>query len=143
MAALFSTQKAPDPSKSRSSWTGAAFLVESMLLLVFLIGSFAVFTQMFAKAIEQADESRAITVAVAAASNSAEQFAADPASADGTSQTVVDGMVVQRQVTVQKRDHGTFYTADIMVYKDASSFTNGTAEPLYTIRTARYVSGVS
>lgn len=143
MATVFGNKSTPSPSKSRSSWTGVAFIVESMLLLVFLIGSFAVFTQMFAKAIYQADESRTITAAVTAASNSAERFAANPASADASSQDIVDGMVVVRQVTTQKRDHGTFYTADIMVYADAASYASGQAEPLYTIRTARYVSGVS
>jgi len=47
----------------------------------FLIGSMAVFTQLFGYAVERSDSSRALTEAVAAAENAAERFAADPASA--------------------------------------------------------------
>ena len=45
----------------RKRWAGAAFLVEAMLLLLFLVASMAIFTQLFAATAERANESRNLT----------------------------------------------------------------------------------
>ena len=118
--------------RSLPSWSGMAFLVEAMLLLVFLIGSMAVFTQLFGYAVERSGSSRALTEAVAAAENAAERFAADPASAPAQ---VQDGdMRVVCNVSDENAAGGTLYRATISVYRD------GQDEPVYAIRTARYSS---
>ena len=118
--------------RSLPSWSGMAFLVEAMLLLVFLIGSMAVFTQLFAHAVDRSESSRVLTEAVAAAENAAERFAAAPASAPAQ---VRDGnMLVKGDVADEKTAGGTLYNATITVYRD------GQDEPVYTIQTARYSS---
>lgn len=119
---------------TKPTWSGVAFIIESMLLVVFLIASLSVFTQLFSSAVNNAEHSRSITAAVALASNSAERFAADPEEEAG--ETVSGNMRVVCDVTSEDRPAGTLYHATISVY-------NGpVAEPVYTIQTARYVSGV-
>lgn len=95
-------------------WSGAAVLVESMLLLVFLTASLAVFVQMFSAALERADESAQLTAAVAAASDTAEQFAAYPTQANG--QHMVDDLLVTCNVKREPHESGTLYKAEISVY---------------------------
>lgn len=130
-------------------WSGAAVLVEAMLLLVFLIASLAVLMQMFSAAVNRADESAQLTAAVAAAADTAEQFAADPTQAAGT-KTEGDLLVVCT-VTPEPREAGTLYHAEISVYAaetDAGSGDrtavdiNPTAQPVYSISTSRFESEV-
>lgn len=121
-------------TSGRPGWASAAFIVESLLLLVFLVGSLAVFTQMFAAAAEQASEAGALSAAVAAAGNTAERFAADPESIQP--EVHADGMRVISDVTQEARDGGVLYHATISVFAEDG------AHPLYTITTSRYESGV-
>ncbi len=121
---------------SGTSRAGTAMLVEAMILLVFLIASLAVFMQMFSASLTRADESRELTMAVAAASDVAEQFAAYPEQAGG--EQTLDGMHVVCDVQEEPRPSGILYRADISVYAD-----DGSAEPLYSITTARFESEVS
>ena len=121
-------------TSARPGWASGAFIVESLLLLVFLIGSLAVFTQMFAAAAEQASQGGTLSAAVAAASNTAEQFAADPASVEPEAQA--GDLRVVSDVTQDIRDGGVLYHATISVF-DANN-----AEPVYTVTTSRYVSEV-
>ena len=99
---------------ARSRWPGAAFLVEAMLLLVFIMASLALFTQLFAAATERAGESKALTDAVALASTTAERFAADPLAVPAE-QTSGDLRVVC-SVSPEARSGGTLYHAVISVY---------------------------
>lgn len=139
------------PTKRTSSagegirWSGAAMLVEAMLLLAFLIATLAVLTQMFAAAVEKANESAQLTAAVAVASDTAERFAANPAGVPD--QQVVDNMLVVCKVTDEPHTAGVLYHADISVYAmtpgtgaDAGAELQG--EPVYTVSTSRYESGV-
>jgi len=130
---------------ARTRWSGAAFLVEAMLLLVFIMASLAVFTQLFSTSAERAIESRDLTDAVAAASATAERFCADPLTVE--SETQVGGLRVICQVTPERRTGGVIYYATISVYGDADASESKPAEPqaaptpLYTVQTAKYESG--
>lgn len=155
---------------ARARWSGAAFLVEAMLLLVFIMVSLAVFTQLFAASAERANASRSLTDAVSVATSVAERFCADPTSVEG--EYAEDDLQVVCQVTSEKRAGGVMYYATINVYgADAStvaataSKTTGadaadsgdaeiassdlvaappavpTVEPLYSVQTAKFESG--
>lgn len=64
----------------RRPWHGAAFIVEALVLLVFLIASLAVIMQVIAGAHERSIEADRLSNAIILASNDAEAFAADPTS---------------------------------------------------------------
>ena len=122
-------------------WSGAAVLVESMLLLVFLIASLAVFTQMFATSVGRADESAKLTAAVAAASETAEQFAANPMRVAG--ERTVDDLLVVCDVQGEQRQSGTLYHADIAVYAPSGqAAASADGEPVYKVSTSHFESEV-
>jgi Tfp pilus assembly protein PilV len=126
---------ASDRSVQRgSSWTGMAFLVESMLLLVFLIGALALFASLFAFSVQRGDESRELTAAVAMASDTAERFCADPTSVPQS--FVKDGLTVTCEVANDKRAGGMYRRALITVYDTAG-------QQVYSLDTAVYESGAS
>ena len=133
----------------RRSWHGAAFIVEALVLLVFLIASLAVIMQVIAGAHERSIEADRLSNAIILASNDAEAFAADPTSGNtGGEYVLVDGQLVQpegsidvldknvydltRIVEAQSQPGGTLYTAHIYV--------SCGGEATYQIDTARYVS---
>ena len=102
----------------RRPWHGAAFIVEALVLLVFLIASLAVIMQVIAGAHERSIEADRLSNAIILASNDAEAFAADPTSGNtGGEYVLVDGQL---------------YTAHIYV--------SCGGEATYQIDTARYVS---
>ena len=68
--------------------------------------------------------------AVAEATNVAERFAADPATAGGVTQA--DNLTVDCQVTDEQTARGTLYHATITVYGDDAQ------DPVYVLTTARY-----
>ena len=114
----------------RPSWSGLAVVVEAMVLLLALVGSLAVLTQLFAAASVRAQEGRQLALAVSCATNAAERFAANPAEAEGA--TEQDGMTTTCMVTEHPTAQGTPYQANITV-QDATG-----SEPLYTLTTSRY-----
>ena len=121
---------------SRPAWANVAFIVEAMVLLVFLIASLAVFMQLFSAALERSEQGGTTTEAVAVASATAERFAADPQSVPSAAE--YDDLVVTCDVKPEARDRGVVYHADIAVYpKDEPS-----EDAVYTISTSVYVSGV-
>lgn len=119
-------------NKGRPSWIGLAFVVEAILLLVFLIGAMALFTNLFASSVKRCDESQALTVAVAVASDTAERFAANPDSVPQSA--IASDMVVTCDVADDKREDGVFRVATITVYDPDE-------QPVYTLTTAVYESG--
>lgn len=131
------TQRTRRPG--RPLWSGAAFIVEALLLLVFLIASLAIFTQLFAASAEKSIEADELSRAVAAASSVAERFAADPSAVAETNQA--DDLTVTCDITKTPRANGMLYEATISVYDDAQQ--PGDVNALYTITTARYESEVS
>lgn len=126
-------------------WSGAAMLVEAMLLLAFLIASLAVLTQVFATAVEKANQGTQLTAAVAAASETAERFAANPAAV--SEEQIVGDLLVVCKVTDEPRKAGVLHHADISVYAappgvDANAGARPQGEPVYTVSTSHYESGV-
>ena len=130
MSFNLSTERTHRSRLSRRSGTG--FIIEALFLLVFLAAAAAVFVQLFALAAEQSTESVELSRAVAAASNTAERFAADPASVEASE--TVDDLIVKCTVADEDRAAGTLHKATITVYPaDAAD-----GEPVYSISTAAY-----
>ncbi len=65
-------------NKRRSNWSSTAFLVESLVLLFFLIACLAVFTQMFAHSWLASSDASRLSAACVVAQNAAEDFEANP-----------------------------------------------------------------
>ena len=148
---------APDLSRLRRSsvhdrrpWHGAAFIVESLVLLVFLMASLAVLMQVMGNAHERGIEADKLSNAIILASNDAETFAADPTTGDRTAQfSLVDGELVEltgaegtasaeryeveRTVQQHAEKAGTLYEAHIEVSSGGNA--------VYGVNTSRYVSG--
>lgn len=125
----------------KAQWSSAAFLVESMLLLVFLAVTLAVFVQTFGLSLARADEGEDLSRAVAVASSAAERFEADPAHMDRTFEA--DGMHVVCDVREEPYARGTLFRATIEVFdvEDAAS-ERGSLQPVYSVSAARYVGEV-
>ena len=127
----------------RPLWSGTAFLVEALLLLVFLAASLAVFAQLFAMAADKTAESDRLSRAVAAADNVAEQFAANPHAISTVKE--VDDLVVVCDVVDEPHDGGTLHKATITVYERSSAEATGsvsTGASVFSVSTARYESEV-
>lgn len=134
----------------RRPWHGAAFIVESLVLLVFLMASLAVLMQVMGNAHERGIEADKLSNAIILASNDAETFAADPTTGDRTAQfSLVDGELVEltgaedaasaeryeveRTVQQHAEQAGTLYEAHIEVSSGGNA--------VYEVNTSRYVSG--
>ena len=122
-------------SPNRPAWSGMAVVVEAMVLLLFLVGSLAIVTQLFASSALRAREGQQLAAADAAATNAAERFSADPAAADGV--TTEGDLEVACAVTDEALASGTLYHATITVLADDAE------PPLYVLETSRYVQEVS
>lgn len=112
------------------AWSGLAIVVEAMVLMVFLVTSIAVLTQLFAASAVRAREGRELATAVSYATNTAERFAAEPASAAGSAQE--GDLVVTCEVEEVPNGAGTLYEATITVTR------KGSDEPIYVLNTSRY-----
>jgi len=118
-------------AESRAFWPGTAFLVEALVLLVFLVWGLAVFTNLFSASRQMGAKEEVLQQSVTLASNAAEQFSTDPT---GTPDTRIEGdYTVSCNVTPQTTSSGTLYKATISVFN--------AGEEIYSIKTARYVSG--
>ena len=118
---------------AKTSWTSVAFIVESILLLVFLVGSLAVLTQLFVTSLNQSVKSRTLDAATIAASTIAEHFAADPS--DVADEVQLGDLKVTCQVSEELHDNGTLYVAHIDVFDLTGSSGD---ESVYSLETARY-----
>lgn len=120
-------------------WSKTAFMVEALILLVVLIASMAVFTQLFARSWTRANDSDRLTNAVVVAQNAAEEFCSDPAAVkngqtvgQGIAKNGTDEFKVNCTITETAKDAGTLYTANISVSDD-----EGVA---YQVTSSQYVS---
>lgn len=77
-------------TQGRRSWHGAAFIVESLALLAFLVTALAVVIQLMGVAHERGVEASHLSNAIILASNDAEAFAADPTSGSSEAQFTED-----------------------------------------------------
>lgn len=138
-----------DNAHERRPWHGSAFIVEALVLLVFLVASLAVLMQIIGGAHERGEAADRLSSAIVLASNDAEAFAADPASGNlEAAYVLVDGELTKadglsddpdasafgltRTVEAQQQPGGTLYTARIVV--------SSGGEVAYELETARYVS---
>ena len=126
------TSERNDVYSGSTVWHGAAFVLEAILLLLFLLISMAVFMSLFGHSDFIGQRTDELSRAVGLAQNTAEQFASDP-SGMPESMTVDDEYEITCDVTPETTDAGTLYQAEIMVSKDGSA--------VYMLNTARYVSG--
>lgn len=134
--------------RDRRPWHGAAFIMESLVLLVFLVGSLAVLMQVMGGAHARGTEADELSNAVILASNDAEAFAADPSSGNRTTEFVlVDNKPVDS--AGENADEADFYTVTRAVQKSAEkagtlyeAHIEVTSEDalVYEVDTARYVS---
>lgn len=136
----------------RRPWHGAAFIVEALVLLAFLVASLGVLASLMGAAHERNAVADRLSYAVILASNEAEAFAAEPSGAASTTRHVFeDGALqqvegdgaeadgsdaavyeVQRSVERRGQEAGTLYEARITVSCEGRT--------LYQLDTSRYVS---
>lgn len=132
-------------NNDRSTWHGLAFIMEALILLIFLVISIAVLMQVFGAAHTHGQNADSLSRSVTLASNEAELFNANPSEEtesfyiiQGDSLTETDGMTegafrVSRTVVEESTDGGTLYHATIVVERNNSD--------IYEITSTRYVSG--
>ena len=124
-----------------------AFVIESLLLLLFLAFGLALILRVFAAADASGRAAHAKSTALFLASNAAEVFASNPLQEPATQYFDIDGKEVDQQsaeasfevaveTTPRSTDAGTFYDATVTVLPLKPSAGD---EP-YALQTARYVS---
>lgn len=124
----------------------AAFIVEALVLLVFILGSMAVLMQMFATARATGIEAHNLSQAIVLASNRAEEFSGAPATGDTESffaeydgkleaagESDEDAFRVTCDVSSEQRGGGTLYRAEIAIERHGNV--------LYELSSACYRSG--
>ena len=123
-----------EPRAPRRTRRGSrAFIVEALVLFVFLVITLAIVSQLFFASANQAQKSLELERAITVAANAAERFSANPTSAE-ISEAGQDGLTVRCTITPQFTTSGTLYEATITVSNEY--------EDIYTLTTARYVSEV-
>ena len=127
-------------NKRRSNWSNTAFLVESLVLLFFLIACLAVFTQMFAHSWQASSDASKLSAACVVAQNAAEEFEANPQAAQNDTIDVSDvsdasgtSFRVSRSVESEATAAGTMYTVHIAVSDDMGE--------VYSLEAQRYMEG--
>ena len=124
-------------NKRRSNWSSTAFLVESLVLLFFLIACLAVFTQMFAHSWRASSDASRLSAACVVAQNAAEEFEANPQTAhnDTIDVSAASGtnFHVSRTIESEATATGTMYTVHIAVSDDTGE--------VYSLEAQRYMEG--
>lgn len=126
---------------SRHIKSTTAFVVETLILLVALVSSMGILTQLFSRSIAASQQSERLCQAVNVAENAAEEFAADPAGVAagkkvgrGVALKGRDGYRVSCETAQVKRSAGTLWRAHITV--------SDSQDKVYSLDTSRYVSEV-
>lgn len=144
-------ERARDRRSGARAWTNAAFVVESLVLLVAIVSCIAIFTSLFAKASAVSTKAQETTMAVQLAQNAAEEFSSDPAAvaagkAVGENAAGTSGVLaVKVEVDEEKCAAGTLYTAHISVVDTTGTSATAAGETgaeLYSLDASRYVSEV-
>lgn len=124
-------------NKRRSNWSSTAFLVESLVLLFFLIACLAVFTKMFAHSWQASSDASRLSAACVVAQNAAEEFEANPQTVQNGTFDVNDAngasFCVSRTVESEAAAAGIMYTAHISVSDNTSE--------VYSLEAQRYMEG--
>ena len=135
-------------ARERGFRANRAFIVESLVLLAFLALAVALVLQLFAAAGIASYKSHAQSVVMQLAGNTAERFAADPASVSEDLYYDDEGKLVSQDalaaayrvesnVAGSNTGTGTLYHAQIQVVPVSNTFLEGP----YTLETSRYVPG--
>lgn len=129
-----------DRQARKASWHGKAFLVEALVLLVFLVASLSILVALFVQARTEADEGERLSQAVQLAQNAAEEFAADPVGSQGLA--IEDGgLVATVQVGEEAHESGSLLNATVTVVDEEGGGSIEAGEEIYRLDTARYVLG--
>ena len=124
-------------NKRRSNWSNTAFLVESLVLLFFLIACLAIFTQMFAHSWQASSDASKLSAACVVAQNAAEEFEANPQAVQNDAIDVSDAsgtsFHINRSVESEATATGTMYTVHIAVSDDTGE--------VYSLEAQRYMEG--
>ena len=129
-----------DRQARKASWHGKAFLVEALVLLVFLVASLSILVALFVQARTEADEGERLSQAVQLAQNAAEEFAADPIGSQGLA--IEDGgLVATVQVGEEAHESGSLLNATVTVVDEEGGGSIEAGEEIYRLDTARYVPG--
>lgn len=133
MSVMFSESsiKGRHREMDRATWPGAAFIVEALFLLAFLVASLAIFMSLFGSAHSMGSSNRELEHAITYASNTAERFASDPLSVQEVE--TIDGFQIRSTISPESTGAGVYYHALITVSHDG--------EKVYELATGRYVSG--
>lgn len=141
-SALDTDLKVTIPQKKKA-WANTAFLIETLVLLVFLAGSIAIFALLFTQSIHTTDSANELSTAATIAQNAAEEFASDPTAVaageevgQGVAKNGSDTWGVNCEVSTTETDAGQLMTAHISVYDKKL----GSGEPAYELTTSRYIS---
>lgn len=118
---------------TEGTWHGMAYLIESILLLAFIVAAITVFFELFSYSENIATNNNTLSDAVVYATNTAEMFAASPELMKDYG-TERDDYHITCNVTEREAAAGTLYDAVIEV----TSVSSG--EVLYTLNTTNYVS---
>lgn len=129
----WSTSRSEGRELQRTNKRGRAFIVESLVLFVFLVATLIIVSMLFFASVSMSAEAQNLERATIIASNTAERFSADPTRSDLDSSEY--GLDVSCAVNTQTVGDGTLYLAHIMVL-------NGD-ELIYSVDTSRFVGGVS
>lgn len=129
----WSTNRSEGRELQRTNKRGRAFIVESLVLFVFLVATLIIVSMLFIASVSRSAEAQNLERATIIASNTAERFSANPMGDNLVASEY--GLDVSCDVEEQKASNGILYLATITV-----SDSNG---PIYTIQTSRYVDGVS
>lgn len=146
MATEIALPKQKNETRDRRTWHGMAFIMEALILLVFLMISIAVLMQVFAAARTHGQDADALSHSVILASNEAERFSANPTTEGITYYMLSDGVLAKTdnekesvyQVTTtteaNPRGTGMLYLAHISI--------EHAGVIVYEVDTARYVEGL-
>lgn len=110
------------------------------MLLAFLAASLSILVSLFVQARVEGAEGERLTQAVALAQNAAEEFAADPAGAQGM-EVESDGLVATVQVSAEAHEAGSLLNATVTVVDERGSASFSAGEEACRLSTARYVPG--
>lgn len=128
--------------KSRSN---TAFLVESIVLLFFLVAALAIFTQMFGSSINNSFKASQLSAATEVAQSAAEEFCSNPeavaqgqAIGAGIAAKGTDQFKVTCDTETQNQGSGILYQATITVSEKTASEGE---DPVYSLDVSRYVPG--
>lgn len=120
-------------TRQRRTWHSMAFFVEAIILMIFLVATMAVFTNLLMGSQVRSAETRQLTNAIVATSNEAEAFAINPH--EGTTVTSGDGFTITCTAEATPGKGGTLYSAQLIT-------TNAQGAEIYRLSTSKYVSEV-